>query len=374
MSDGPAPKARLRRLECLRGAAALYVFVHHYVHVVLTPHYPRLGLPFKFGQLAVLVFFVVSGFVIYYSSVGRARREAELGDGSEGDGHPPIAFRAYFIRRFRRIYPPFVAALGLSYVAQCAIDGGVADPEGRELLGNLAMLQDENVASWFEPYLNNSSLWSLSYEWAFYLLFFVIYALTRTRPRLQQWVVAGAAVLSFGVYYLWPNQIALFVMYMPIWWAGVEFAREYMDTGAVTVRAQLVPLGTIAVLAGLWLIPLAEAMQAGQQLVMWKHPVVELRHFITAGFVLVAALTWYKLRWWGFYAILGPFERVAPISYGLYIVHKPFVHLAAARSPLGNVWLELVWVIPVVFALAWVVERWLHRHVLRVLPVERKRD
>ena len=49
---------------------------------------------------------------------------------------------------------------------------------------------------------------------------------------------------------------------------------------------------------------------------MWKHPVVELRHFITAAFVLVVALGWYKLRWVGFYALLGPFERVAPISYG----------------------------------------------------------
>ena len=52
---------RLRRLECLRGAAALYVFAHHYVHVVLSPHHPQIARLFKFGQFAVLLFFWTRG-------------------------------------------------------------------------------------------------------------------------------------------------------------------------------------------------------------------------------------------------------------------------------------------------------------------------
>lgn len=348
------------------------MFVHHYVHVAITPHHPKFGLPFKFGQLAVLVFFVVSGFVIYYSSVSRARREHAPGPGDEHGG-PKLRFRAYFVRRFRRIYPPFVLALGLTYLVRCVIVGGLADPQWRGLLGNLAMLQDENVASWFEPYINNTSLWSLSYEWAFYLLFFAVYSLTRRVPNAQKWIVCAGAVIAFWVHRAWPNQIALFVMYFPIWWAGVELAREYMDTGDVTVRGQLVPLMSVALIAGLWLIPVREAMLAGGELVMWKHPVIELRHFITALVVLIVALGWHKLGWRGFFVVLGPFERIAPISYGLYIVHKPFVHLAARRSPLGNVWLELLWVVPVVFALAWLVERWLQPYIVRALPAKARR-
>ena len=46
----------------------------------------------------------------------------------------------------------------------------VADVRWGELVGNLAMLQDENEASWFSPYQTNSSLWSLSYEWACFML------------------------------------------------------------------------------------------------------------------------------------------------------------------------------------------------------------
>ena len=63
------------RLECLRGLAAGYVFVHHFAHIILAPKYPRLASLFVFGQSAVMLFFVISGFVIYYSTFGRSRNE-----------------------------------------------------------------------------------------------------------------------------------------------------------------------------------------------------------------------------------------------------------------------------------------------------------
>lgn len=366
----PAPaRNRLRRLECLRGAAALYVFVHHYAHVVLGPHYPQIARLFKFGQFAVLLFFVVSGFVIYYATLG-----AKLGP-LAGENQPK--FRSYFIRRFRRIYPPFLLILPITWLVQCLIEGQLADPRWRELAGNLAMLQDNNVASRVAPYLENSALWSLSYEWAFYLLFFAILRLSlragedrhgaQARRRQLGWV-AGLALVGVAIHRVWPNQISLFAMYMPIWWAGAEFAREYMRTGAVSVRAQLAPLGLVTLIAGTWVVPVYELWQSGGELSLWRHPLLELRHFLTALLILSGGLAWNAIGWRGFYPLLKPFERVAPISYGLYIVHKPFMHLAAERSPLGDPWLELLWLIPVVGALAWVIERGIHGTVIRWLP------
>jgi peptidoglycan/LPS O-acetylase OafA/YrhL len=371
----PAPANRLRRLECLRGAAALYVFFHHYAHVVISPHHPQIARLFKFGQFAVLLFFVVSGFVIYYATLGPALAP---------DAQPPslhargtgLKFRGYFIRRFRRIYPPFLLVLVLTYLVQCLIDGGLADPRWTELAGNVAMLQDENVHAWFKPYLTNASLWSLSYEWAFYMLFFALLLLTlrpgedrhgpQTRRR-QLAIVGGLAIVGFAVHRIWPTQISLFAMYMPIWWTGAEFAREYLRTGSVSVRAQLVPLGLVALVACLWVVPVYELWRSGGELSVWKHPVFELRHFVTTVIILIGGLAWNAIGWRGFYAVLGPFERIAPISYGLYIVHKPFMHLAAERSPLGNPWLELLWLIPVVWALSWLIERGIHDTVVRWL-------
>lgn len=348
---------RLRRLECLRGAAAFYVFLHHYVHVVVTP-YPAwawVGKFFKFGQFAVLLFFVVSGFVIYYSSLAGGRE---------------LAWRPYFIRRFRRIYPPFVLALLITWVAECIYAGTLADPQPIELLGNLVMLQDTNVASWFEPYLRNAALWSLSYEWAFYLLFFVTHVALKDRVEQQKWAVAGLSVIGFVSYWIAGNQISLFLMYYPIWWAGVEIARELVATGDVTLRKQLVPLANIALMCGLWTIPVYAAMHGGTPLVMWKHPVIELRHFVTALVILVAGIGWHRMKWIGFYRILGVFERVAPISYGLYIVHYPIVHIASKYDGAGGPWLPFVIVLPTVLALAWVIEGWLQPYVVRWLPAK----
>lgn len=359
MPHAPAP-ARLRRLECIRGAAALYVFAHHYVHVVLKPHYPGLGRLFVFGQAAVLVFFVVSGFVIYYSTHARGRS---------------LVVGPYVLRRFRRIYPTFVAALGLTWVAHSLSVGRPADPQWRQLLGNLAMLQDQNVAAWFSPYLDNSALWSLSYEWAFYMLFVVVWALAGGHrvdlpraARRQLGVVAVGAIAAFFVHRRWPNQIALFVMYLPIWWVGVEFAREYLAHGRVTLRRQWGPIALVGVLVLLWAGRVYEHVATGQPFSPWRHPVFELRHFVTALLVGGGGLAWARLRWWGFGPLFGRFERIAPISYGLYIVHKPFMHLAAQQAPIGNPWLELVWVVPVVLLASWLVERWLFATMVRWMP------
>ncbi len=341
---------RLRRLECIRGAAALYVVAHHYVHVVFANQPTSFAKFFKFGQFAVLLFFVTSGFVIYYSTVVT---------------YPGVGFRGYFLRRFRRIYPPFLFALLVAYVAQCGIDGGWADPKWGELVGNLFMLQDLNVKSWFSPYLKNESLWSLSYEWAFYMLFFPIVWVSGRVVSRRAWVVLGLAVVGFATYWYGGANISLFLMYLPIWWAGVELAREYIETKDVTFAGQWVPIGSIAVLTGLWGVTVARFVAAGNTVVMWEHPVIEFRHFATSLLILVGGIAWHRLRWRGFYAILGPFERVAPISYGLYVVHLPLVHYAAGRLPTGNRWLELLWLVPAIFALAWIGERFLHRYAVR---------
>ena len=222
-----------------------------------------------------------------------------------------------------------------------------------ELLGNLLMLQDTNVASWFAPYQRNAALWSLSYEWAFYLMFFATHLALRERPHAQKWAVVGLSLVGFASYFVVGNQISLFLMYFPIWWCGVEIARELLDSGDVTLRRQLVGLANVGLIAGLWLIPVYQAWSSGTPLVMWKHPVIEFRHFATALLILVAGIAWHRMKWVGFYPLLGVFERIAPISYGLYIVHYPIVHLASQVQGWGTPWLPFVIVLPSVLGLAW---------------------
>src|SRR3954463_4783221 len=81
--------AKLPRLEAVRGLMAFYVFLGHVIPDFLLPRSHPLCLPFRFGPEAVMVFFLLSGFVIEHSFAQNP---------GQGFGH-------YFLRRFTRIYP-----------------------------------------------------------------------------------------------------------------------------------------------------------------------------------------------------------------------------------------------------------------------------
>ena len=60
----------------------------------------------RFGQQSVILFFLLSGFVIY---IATSRAES-------------VPFRDYFIKRFRRIYPVMLGAFLVSFIISF-IDG-----------------------------------------------------------------------------------------------------------------------------------------------------------------------------------------------------------------------------------------------------------
>ncbi len=128
------------KLEAIRGFAAAYVVVHH---ARLTER-PEARIFLSFGQEAVILFFLLSGFVIYYAS----RRGVGL-----------LPFAVYFSHRFRRIWPTFLISLTLAYVAFAI---GASRPGGwGQLLGNLAMLQDFSGTKsgvWVDTYAGNTPL------------------------------------------------------------------------------------------------------------------------------------------------------------------------------------------------------------------------
>lgn len=78
---------KLEKLEALRGMAAIYVVLHHSIPHNLRLEELEIGFLFRFGQEAVILFFLLSGFVINYSF-------------SRGNDK---TFRTYFFKRFYRI-------------------------------------------------------------------------------------------------------------------------------------------------------------------------------------------------------------------------------------------------------------------------------
>ena len=100
------PGKRYASLDGLRGLAAFIVVIHHCVATYFGmpfPNWIRYS-PLRLltdGRAAVLVFFVLSGFVLYLS----------LQKGCESRRYWP-----YITKRFLRLYPPFIVAIFVSAV------------------------------------------------------------------------------------------------------------------------------------------------------------------------------------------------------------------------------------------------------------------
>lgn len=358
------------KLEAIRGISAVYVFIHHYVHgneeLVFLKKF------FIFGQFALMIFFILSGLVIYYATVYRK---------------PDMRFGEFIFRRIRRIYPALLAVLVLTYLLRSITSGQWLDVQPLQLLGNIFQLQDKNPISWVDPYWQNAPLWSLAYEWWFYMFFFAIWKVFPGRPLAQRNFVLGLSLFGFVSYWLLPNQFSLFFSYLLLWWSGLEIAREWTATGKVSLRRQWKVWGGILGMGLLWAVPaylaykgqllplldqhpfagvLSEYLQ-DKPFILADFPNVQPRHFLTVFLVLCAGFVWYKMRWLLFDILFKPFTIFAPISYAIYIFHYPVIYLASIRHPLGNVWLDLIWVIPTVLIVSWVIEvpfqKWINQKI-----------
>jgi peptidoglycan/LPS O-acetylase OafA/YrhL len=331
---------RIGKLESVRGFAAAVVLLVH-------AHFSRSGMAgilLSLGQEAVILFFVLSGFVVYYATLGRAK-------------HPPV-FAGYFLRRFRRIYPLFAVSLVLAYAAHCAWAGRLTGPNLPQLAGNMVMLQDLVVGKtgvWVDTYLDNLPLWSLAYEWWFYMLFFPIAVSLAIAPAFQRYAAAGVSAVGFVGYHVRPNPPCLYLSYFAIWWAGVELGREYGDTGQLTWRAQGSSIAILAGFTAAWGVWVARAVGRHQSLRLGVEPVLQVRHFADATLAVVAGLAWYKARFRGFRYTLAPFALLSPITYALYVCHVPTYSMVQRLLPgvpaLGQLAASLAGLIPLAYLL-----------------------
>jgi peptidoglycan/LPS O-acetylase OafA/YrhL len=335
-------------LEALRGAAALYVFLHH---LRLFPN-TGLGALLYFGQEAVIFFFLISGFVIDHSC-----RQSNM------------SLHRYLRHRLRRIYPIFIVSLVLSYASAAITAREWLPAEWPRLIGNLAMLQDVAALKggvWVDTYYGNSALWSLSYEWWFYMAFIPLGLVSASLLPNRLVLVTAISVAAAVLYQLHPNQPALFASYFLIWWVGVELSREYGALGHITQKT----LGKLAaILAALALIWSASLLVARGPLSLGTSPVLQVRHFAAATAILLMGAGWAKIDFKGFQTIARPFAVIAPVSYFLYVAHIPLIGLARALNLFDNPLLGTLVTFATAMVLGWVFEvqmqkRWVNR-VLR---------
>jgi peptidoglycan/LPS O-acetylase OafA/YrhL len=172
----------VRSLTGLRGIAASVVVQYHYVEA--TPQVPSLLREIASrGYLAVDMFFVLSGFVM---ALTYAHRFAH--------GFDAPAFGDFLLRRFARIYRLYVVILGLTVLGV-----GVGAFPGWNLRDSLATVVANFllIQAWGTTVSLNGPAWSISTEFAAYLLFPMLLRATLFGGgrRAAQATVAAAILL-----------------------------------------------------------------------------------------------------------------------------------------------------------------------------------
>lgn len=207
---------KFQAIEGLRGVLAWAVVFSHLVYFANIYSHGFGGRIAHLGRPAVLIFIIVSGFVITHVILER-----------------PEPYRSYLTRRFMRIFPLFAVTSVIGYFA-CDIQiftllrvayagdpdfdfvplvGGIASSNrqnlGLHILAHATMLHgaiSDGVLP-FSAYAFNIPAWSISLEWQFYVLApFILMALLRRRLLVPAAIVLALAEAAcraglFGHFY-----------------------------------------------------------------------------------------------------------------------------------------------------------------------------
>lgn len=327
----------VRPMEGLRGFAVFLVFLVHYISLSL-PWVPVDSVQAQWahglhamGNVGVDLFFVLSGYLIYGSLV--AKRQA---------------YGAFIWRRVVRIYPTFLVVFALYLALSLLFPAESKLPEGGlevawYLLANLLLLP--GLAP-IEPMITVA--WSLSYEFAYYLVTPFVVLLLGLHQRTPVWrlVCFGlAGVLALVGFGIWggPVRLAMFV-------AGIVLYECLLIAPRTRGRSAW---GGLALVAALALAAWPAAGHAGLALKLGLLGVLFLvvchSAFTDATGRLAQALSWTPLRWLG------------NISYSYYLIHglalKGMFMVVAkwwppAPEPGVFLWLPLAFVLSCVPSLA----------------------
>jgi peptidoglycan/LPS O-acetylase OafA/YrhL len=400
MREQSAGVGRLISVDALRGLAALGVLLAHIPHPSAEPDKGNgwLFLPTIFGKQGVTLFLVISGFCIH---LGAAKALAR-GEGARCD------WGAFWRRRFRRLYPPYLAAILFTLLVALALfpdygrlwadyQSGQISPAW-DVLTHLLMVH--NLFWSYAAGLGNGPFWTLGLEEQLYALYAVLLLLRSRLSAGRTFAVAAAVTLIWygcGVvreyvlgrpwvcWHTWPFS------YWLVWALGALAAEAHAGALALPRWCYRPRVGLALAGAGLLLqppVPLFLYVGGGLADVLGPgHPLgrvaalcfpLHLPSVYLVGLGCFVLLNrWLRAEAEGRFAgrATAGLARVGFMSYSLYLIHLPLLVLCEfAQRPLGvgiNVVSTLAryaLFVPLSLAGAWAFFRLVERHFLNHRP------
>jgi peptidoglycan/LPS O-acetylase OafA/YrhL len=299
-------------LDALRALAISVVFLYH------APGSSKLA--FFEGRVGVVLFFVISGFLI----TNLLLRDID---------HDRFSLRDYLIRRTTRIMPLYFAVLA-AYIAIVVVLGTSADKElfGKSLVW-LATMNGDIATSLYGVSVPFSVSWSIGVEEKFYLVWPVLLMLAGRKhgSKVATMIVVGAAVGSVALVAGGQERAAVFST-SPYVAVAAGCLLAFTSWKTARQRPALLVSGLVALLLlQPWRLRIDGYSGLALDLVVVLVSIVVVRTAVAGSTgVLERVLEHRTVRW------------VGTRSYGLYLTHKLGILITKpAVDQLGlsgNVW------------------------------------
>jgi peptidoglycan/LPS O-acetylase OafA/YrhL len=286
----------------------------------------------------VVIFFVLSGFVIAYTAIQRNRGGMQ-----------------YFQARFSRLYSIVIPALVITGIIQVAVyyldkdlylgfARGLSLP--RYILSGLFVNE-----IWFfsaGPPINGP-LWSLSYEFWYYIIF----GLFLYKRKGRKWLIPGI----IGCLIPGPKILLM----MPIWLFGYLAYRIPRPNITISQSWVMFSILTIASFISIFYIQPLPYKIGGDQ------PLTFAGQFLTDWItgIFIALALWIippyegKVKW---VALTKWIRNIADLTFPIYILHFPFIVLydaltSSSINKTSQLWLPLIFILTVTILIGIVLER-----------------
>jgi len=291
-------------LDALRALAVVLVLLDHFL---VFDH--LFGVHPKTGSLGVMVFFVLSGFLITAMLLKEYRRTGG------------ISLANFYRRRAYRIFPSFYCCWILTTVVYCLahqFQWKQAALSFFYLMDYGRALAPENVRPWMHMLIS----WSLAVEEKFYLLWPLLLLFLLKKPRLIR-------ILSFIIVGQWTYRAILYLYFhvsMDYVYSTFDMRADALLVGCLLAilvdndRTRLLCCGllrrqwlTLLAPLALLLVVIAPPSNQAAWLLVWS-----LQPLIIA-VVLLQAVYWGAKSW----TVCGsaPIRLTAHLSYALYLYH-----------------------------------------------------
>ena len=324
-------------LDILRIFAAFGVLLHHCnvgwfsEDKFLAPHY---------GHKFVILFFVLSGYLIAYSSLQKKK-----------------AWEDYLVDRISRLYSVIIPAIALTYFLDGL--GQWLNPEFYSLMaiknypflrGIMTLANLHQIQGFCMNPSANTPFWSIGYEFWYYVLFGIFIFV-----KSFKWKISLLAATSLLIGYK-------ILLLMPIWLLGVVV---YQYSKKINIGSSHAIIGGILSFFAMIYLTITPTTLAFPVLQLGHHQfVLYYSQYFLTDYVYGLLFSYHlfcilqiPVKPFSIGFLEGIIKYLASITFSIYLFHYPFIILSAALIPYNHssyvqMILLLVWIVAVIAVLS----------------------